>query len=231
VTACWAIVPVKRLAMAKTRLSGALSPAERCKLSVAMLSDVLDALRGTAGMAGTVVVTSDEAAAELASRYGASVVAEPADAALESRLQAAAAVRAGIVAARLRGARHVLYLPGDVPLVEPAVLERVLAAGHQGGSIVRALRDDGTNALLCDARHPVEFDFGPGSCTRHRRAAGERGVTLQLVDEPALALDIDVPEDLARLRSASPRGETARWLRSCVLRHDGRAPQATTSAA
>ncbi|MGB8327666.1 MAG: 2-phospho-L-lactate guanylyltransferase [Steroidobacteraceae bacterium] len=228
---CWAIVPVKRLAMAKTRLSGVLSPAERQALSAAMLSDVLDALRATPAIAGTLVVTPDSAVADAAACCGAVVFAEPTDAGLEPRLQAAAAVQAGIAAARSRGATHALYLPGDVPLVDPAVLGRVLAAGGAGGCIVRALRDDGTNTVLCDARHPIDFDFGPGSCTRHRRAAAARGITLKLVAEPALALDIDVPEDLERLRFESPHGETARWLHGDAARAVGAATQVTTTAA
>jgi 2-phospho-L-lactate guanylyltransferase len=231
VTECWAIVPVKPLAMAKTRLSGVLSPAERTALSAAMLSDVLEALRATPAIAATLVVTPDSAVAAAAERCGAVVFAEPTDAGLEPRLQAAVAVHAGIAAARSRGATHALYLPGDVPLVDPAVLGRVLAAGGAGGCIVRALRDDGTNALLCDALHPIDFDFGPGSCTRHRRAAAERGSALKLVAEPALALDIDVPEDLERLQRESPHGETARWLRGHAVRAVGHAPRATTTAA
>ena len=55
----WAVVPVKRFDQAKQRLSGVLDSAARAALAAAMLSDVLEQLSGTAGLASVLVVTSD----------------------------------------------------------------------------------------------------------------------------------------------------------------------------
>ena len=57
--ATWAVVPVKPLEAAKRRLAGALDPAARRGLSLAMLADVLDALDATAGLDGAAVVSRD----------------------------------------------------------------------------------------------------------------------------------------------------------------------------
>ena len=46
----WAVVPVKGLARAKTRLAHVLSPSARRELVLTMFEEVLDILRGTHGI-------------------------------------------------------------------------------------------------------------------------------------------------------------------------------------
>jgi len=69
----WAVVPVKGLARAKTRLAGVLSPSARRELVVTMFEEVLEVLRGTPGIGPILVVTADAKIAALGARKGATV--------------------------------------------------------------------------------------------------------------------------------------------------------------
>jgi 2-phospho-L-lactate guanylyltransferase len=57
-------------------------------------------------------------------------------------------------------------------------------------------RREGTNALLVCPVGLIDYDFGPGSFTRHCQLAVEAGARLEVCDLPSIALDMDIPEDL-----------------------------------
>ncbi|HKU85767.1 MAG TPA: 2-phospho-L-lactate guanylyltransferase, partial [Casimicrobiaceae bacterium] len=69
----WAVVPVKALGQAKSRLAGTLSCDARAEFARAMLQDVLEALAQARTIAGLVVVTADPEATALAARLGARI--------------------------------------------------------------------------------------------------------------------------------------------------------------
>ena len=71
-----AAVPVKETTDAKQRLAGVLPGVRRQQLALAMLEDVLAALVRVPELAGILVVTADRAAASLAARHGAHILAE-----------------------------------------------------------------------------------------------------------------------------------------------------------
>jgi 2-phospho-L-lactate guanylyltransferase (CobY/MobA/RfbA family) len=74
------------------------------------------------------------------------------------------------------------------------------------------MRDGGTNALLCDARSPVPFQFGPQSAIRHQRASAAWGTPLIVRREAALEVDVDVMDDLGQLNPGKIGTATAKWL-------------------
>ncbi len=71
-----AIVPVKALAIAKSRLANILSQAERRLLVQTMLADVLHALVATPAIARIGVISADADVLEQARRAGADMLAE-----------------------------------------------------------------------------------------------------------------------------------------------------------
>jgi 2-phospho-L-lactate guanylyltransferase len=60
-------------------------------------------------------------------------------------------------------------------------------------------RRQGTNALLVCPVGLIDYDFGPGSFERHCQLAREAGARLEICELPSLALDMDIPEDLAMI--------------------------------
>ena len=103
------LIPMKPLAGAKERLAPALEPAERRGLSLAMLTDVIAAARGS----GSVwVLNSDADAAAVARDMGAEPVHDPAPG-LGLNASLAAATGLAIDA----GAWGVLVVSADLPAV------------------------------------------------------------------------------------------------------------------
>jgi 2-phospho-L-lactate guanylyltransferase len=191
-----AILPVKSFAQAKQRLADELRPGTRRALVEAMFSDVLVALRRCPSIAEVIVISPDNVAQQIAGGYGAAVLDEQ-----QSGHSPAALL--GISHAVDRGARRVLVVPGDCPLLDPLEVEALLARRVRAPSalIVPDRHGTGTNALLLSPPDALEPAFGPGSCERHSQRARARGSEPEVVELPSLALDVDTPEDLAELRA------------------------------
>jgi 2-phospho-L-lactate/phosphoenolpyruvate guanylyltransferase len=196
-----AIVPVKRLDAAKSRLADVLDAADRRALMLAMLADVLMNLRRCGGIARIVVVTDDREVRHRAIAEGAEVVAENG-----AGSHSAAALRG--IAATAAPDDRVLLAPGDCPLVRVEELDELLGVPQPSVVVVPDRHGTGTNALLLDPPDAIDPAFGEGSRQRHlhlAQAAGREGVARVV---PSLALDIDTPDDLATLRArfSSQRG-------------------------
>ena len=91
-----AIVPVKRLSDAKTRLAGVLGAAERRELALRLLEIVLRSLRTSGCVDAVLVVTPDAEVARFAAARDGTPVAEEApslNAALEAATRGAAGGR------------------------------------------------------------------------------------------------------------------------------------------
>jgi len=200
VTGIWAVVPVKEFAGAKQRLSSCLSPDERRALAATMLEDVLDAVSGVQRLAGLIVVTVDPAAASLAERYGARIVAEGAR---EGHTGAVAA------AARLlvrEGRAGMMTMPGDIPRLSPAEIAATLAAHRPAPAftIARAHDDLGSNSIVCSPPDAVRLRFGENSFYPHLDAARAHGIEPLIVRHPGIGMDIDNPVDLVTFLKMSP---------------------------
>ena len=199
-----AILPVKRFELAKSRLAAALEPPQRLALAEAMVADVLDALLAAPFLDGVVVVTNEESVARAAEAGGATVLADPG----ESGQSAAALI--GIEHARAGGFERVLLVPGDCPALDGETLRSLLEPSGDP-PCVRIVADrhgSGTNALVLAPPDAIEPGFGPGSFERHHRRALDAGAAWQVARLPALALDADTPDDLARLRETLAGGGT-----------------------
>jgi 2-phospho-L-lactate guanylyltransferase len=196
----YAIVPVKPLYLAKGRLSAVLTASERRALVLAMLGDVLVALRATEVVRETIVVSRDAEVLALAARLGAAALFERAEGLNAAYTQAAAF-------AGRSGAASLLALPADLPLAAPDEIAGLVAAGEQAGVALAPSRDGGTNGLYRTIDVSLPFLFGAGSLARHVDAARERGIAAQLLRAPGLELDVDQPDDLLRIAEAA--GETA----------------------
>ena len=118
----------------------------------------------------------------------------------------------------MEGARSLLVLPGDLPLLSVEALDELLMAADAGlvaaagGPLVAIVPSDaggGTNALLLRPPDVIAPAFGPGSFEAHLRAAAAAGAAVQVVSDPSLGFDLDTPDDLERLDPARLRELTA----------------------
>ncbi|MBO0769472.1 MAG: 2-phospho-L-lactate guanylyltransferase [Solirubrobacterales bacterium] len=189
-----AVLPIKTLAHAKTRLADELTSGPRQALVEAMFSDVLTALRRTSAIDRVVVVSADNGVQRIAGGHGAEVLEDT-----DSGHSDAAAV--GIAWALEQGVERVLLVPGDTPLLDPGELTELLAMPTDDRSvlIVPDRHGPGTNALLLTPPDALAPSFGEGSAQRHYSTAAEQGTAAQIVSVSTLALDVDTPEDLTAL--------------------------------
>ena len=200
----WALLPFKGAADAKQRLASVLSEAERAALAMAMVRDVLAALANTPMLAGIVLASRDAAAAELAAEVGAEVFPDTA-----GDLSGAVA-QASDYAAR-RGASGTLFVPGDVPLVEPLDIAAVLN-GHQRVTLVPDANDLGTNAAASSPPNAFEYLFDGKSFKPHIASAARAGIKARVVRRPAFGLDVDTVEELAAVAARATGTRTAGFL-------------------
>lgn len=189
----WAIVPVKRFAAAKRRLTPVLDAGERAALARLMFEDVLDALVPCRDIfTGVLVVTSDSDAMAMARQRGAAVVTTEADSGINE------AILATIDHLGPQADDAVLVVPSDIPQVTHKAFVQAAAAvaAPRSLAIAAAARDGGTNLFAGRPAGIVAPQFGPHSFERHRHAAVQAGITVQSLCLPELALDIDRPDDL-----------------------------------
>ena len=214
--AIWAVVPVKRLAAAKRRLSAALGGA-REEFAYLLACRTLDVLQSTGVFAGTLVVTPDPRVAAAARARGALVV-DDADGSLND------ACALGLDAAARHGASLAVLLPSDLATLTAEALSGLVRAharvqGRQRAAIglVRCKEGTGTNLVLLAPRASFQPSFGPDSFSRHLHAAGADAHELC---EPAVSFDVDTPADLEALRARvgeqDERGPLASLLRATV---------------
>jgi 2-phospho-L-lactate guanylyltransferase len=186
----WAIVPVKRLGLAKARLAPVLSRSERAELARTMLHDVLTTLCGTQQLADIVVVSGDPTVAKLATLFDARVVGDV----VESGINAA--VQQGLRA--LDSSCAALIVPADVPFATAADVQAVIRElEHHPIVVVPALSDGGTNTLAMRRPDLIAPSFGEDSFARHQALARDASLGCGVIRSEGLGRDIDCPGDLA----------------------------------
>lgn len=200
----WAIIPVKPLRLAKSRLSEVMTPEERQIFAESLLRHVLGVVRSVPQVAGTLVISRDNKVLSIARDYGANTVQESGNPELNAAL-----TRATNVIATWRSTA-VLVLPADLPLIVPEDIARIIEMGQDEPSVVIATdrNEDGTNALFLRPPGLIPYAYGPGSYRRHIDLAVQVGVTARQYHSARLQLDIDLPEDIQRYSRLTSNGYT-----------------------
>lgn len=223
-----ALVPVKRLALAKSRLAAHLPQRQRKTLVLDMLQHVIGTLCESEVFEQVYVVSADTRVLELVQHWGAEPLREtqqghnPALQAAAHTIMERAAWRCGAYSAwltlqeqdwltkgagesvmRLLQNEALLTISADLPLLEREDIHALLreASSHQ---VVLAGSGDGTgtNALLTRPPLVLPYLFGPNSLPAYIRAANVYGVSYTLYQHDHLALDIDTLADLHKLEAS-----------------------------
>lgn len=188
----WAIIPVKPLKRAKSRLAEVLSQAQREQLAEMMLRRMLTVLGNVPSITGTLVISRDTRALAIARDLGAKTVQERAPSDLNPALTRASEV------VRVWGGNAVLILPADLPFITEEDIQQMSDLCRIGPKVVIATdkHEDGTNALLMRPPGLMPVMFGEQSYKRHVIAAKLAGARIETYASETIELDIDVPADL-----------------------------------
>jgi 2-phospho-L-lactate guanylyltransferase len=199
-----AVIPVKRLSAAKSRLRGAVPAAHHPELALAMVRDTVAAVLACSRVAELLVVTDDPVAAAAATGLGARVVPDPATD-LNGAMRFGADEVAGL-------ARPRAVLAGDLPALQPQQLGEALAAAGRRSFVADAA---GTGTVLLAAAPGEALDprFGLGSAVAHAAS----GAVPLAGEWPGLRQDVDTPADLAVVLALGAGRHTCALLRDLGL--------------
>lgn len=182
------IIPIKSFDGAKERLAPILNAFERHKLAMYMATRVIVA----ASPFSVLIVCDDEEVARFASRHGAVAIHQHG-----TGLNNAA--DEGLSAARDAGFTWAIIAHSDLPLATH--LDHLLDASMTKTTIgiVGDQTRDGTNVLVIATDCAFDFHYGANSFRTHCEEATRRGYQLRIIEDAALAVDIDNPADLVHL--------------------------------
>lgn len=194
----WALLPVKRFNLGKSRLHEVLSPWELEAENRRLFQRTLSTAKASGIFKQIMVISEDEEALIWASEQGFYALREERTGDLNSALrQAMAAILAN-------GAGSVLVIPTDLPMltVEDLRLLSDFAPAENGILLVPDHHMTGTNALFFSWPDLMPTAFGMNSCALHCALAEERNLKQVIYLNTHIQHDLDTPEDLVYLRDS-----------------------------
>jgi 2-phospho-L-lactate guanylyltransferase len=207
-----AIVPIKQLCLSKGRLSTILSPQERRLLTVAMLKDVLKALKSST-VHQIVVISPDSTIQLITNKSDVNCLSEN-----QSGLNQA--IEQATKWCIQHQSDSSLILPADVPLVSPEDIAKIIELGSDAESLVlSSSRNGGTNALFRRPSDVIEACFGPKSYARHIKTAKDKRIEPKIYRSQRVSTDIDSEEDLRRFLEIKSNTLSRQFLERIGLRN------------
>ncbi len=185
-----ALIPVKSLITAKSRLAPSLSQHQRERLVMAMLHHVLYVLLDSELFEQVSVVSSDDQVLEQAYIWGAQAITEEQHG--HNQALHAAALRE-----KTEGVTTLLTISADLPLLTTQEIRCFFEQSRQHEVVLALSRDGtGTNAILVHPPLIVPYVFGPDSLQSYIEAARQRHLRYSTYQSIGLAFDIDTIDDL-----------------------------------
>lgn len=198
-----ALVPVKSLSSAKSRLASDLSKSQRETLVLDMLHHVLRVLLDSEVLEQVAVVSADPLVLDQVQLWGAHPL-------LEERHGHNPALHAAALREKQEGVAALLTISADLPLLSTRDIHNLIEQSAQHEVILAPSREGtGTNAILARPPLAVPYLFGPDSLQQYKKAARQRHLSIAIHQGIGLALDIDTIDDLRELEAISPG-----WLES-----------------
>ncbi len=204
----WVLLPVKRLQHSKLRLAGILTRAQRRRLSLCMLEDILDTLDSACVVSGITVISCDETIISLAQGYRTDVLNTGADHGYSSD------VLKGIESVSGKTVDKVLIIPADLPEIDHADLIHLDQVHAEGITLCPAENDGGTNGLVFTPPLAIDLKYGENSFDEFRKEAKKRQVPLNITMPAGLARDVDREDDLLALQRQTKGNRTWRYVKS-----------------
>ena len=189
-----ALVPVKSLHEAKSRLATYLTQAQRATLMLDMLHHVVCILQASNALDHISVVSPDRRVLEQAEAWGA-----------QARVEEETGHNPALTAAAMRelaeGATALLTISADLPLLQVSDIHGMIEQFKQHTVVLAPSHEHtGTNALLVRPPLALPYTFGPDSLQRYLAESCIQQLSSSLYTSIGLGLDIDTIDDLAAFR-------------------------------
>jgi 2-phospho-L-lactate guanylyltransferase len=189
-----AVVPIKDLGLAKSRLAGMLSPEQRAALALEMLGHVLDVLRRSEAISAIAVISPDAEGLDLPP--GVTRI-EQKRTGLNNLLYQGREWTAQL------GADALMVVFADLPLLTSEDITAMIRLADRDSTVVLApdRHEVGTNAMIVRPVSLAHFSFGTRSYSIHSAKYAETGARVIAYKSLGTSLDLDTPDDLAFLES------------------------------
>src|SRR5216684_7267936 len=206
-----ALVPVKELNAAKSRLAAYLSRQQRESLVLDMLHHVLQVLLASRLFERVSVVSPDIRVLEQARFWGAQPLKEEQHG-HNSALQAAG------MREQAAGATAILTISADLPLLGISDIQGMIEQSRQHAVVLAPSQDGtGTNAILMRPPLALPYLFGLNSRQRYQQAVRQQKLSSTVYTSIGLAMDIDTIDDLQRLQDEPGTREGERNSYDCCF--------------
>lgn len=194
-----AIIPVKELRLAKSRLSRILKPHMRRELIMLLLEIVMDACVN-AKLDKTYVLGKDKEVEELAREHGCVFYRDSWESLNESLEGASKEIFDDL-------GYGMMVIPCDLPLISAGDILNVKEMLRFNDVVISpSIRLNGTNLLTMKRAGAVKFQYGRSSFKKHIAYARSCNMRVAVYFSFGVGLDIDRPEDISMLRRMSRRG-------------------------
>jgi 2-phospho-L-lactate guanylyltransferase len=196
----WAILPVKRYSVGKSRLRNIFSETELVELNQQLFESTFTKLQETPGIDKILVVSREEHALAWCEAHGGVALLEDDPSTLNSAIKQAQR----FVCYHDRG--RIMILPSDLPLMAPKDLRQLLglADGERKLVIVPDHYQRGTNALVMSDPQLIEPRFGSGSFRKHTRQGLKKNTELVIYLNENIQWDLDTSLELCRIINTQP---------------------------
>jgi 2-phospho-L-lactate guanylyltransferase len=205
------VIPVKGQDY-KSRLSRNIGPRQRKKLSMLLLTDLLETVSRAGLIGDTFVVSSSPQMLGASIRAGARSIRERRDAGVNEAVH--------LALARLKQYKEFMIIPSDLPLLRPEDLKRAIAIRRKGIDVVISPSSsfNGTNLLLFSRTRQVRLSYDDNSFWKHVRSAAAQRSSLSVVATLGLMQDVDTEADVKAVLDARLNRGSIAFLRECARR-------------
>ena len=185
----WAIIPINNFTRSFGRLSPILNQDERIQLAKSLSTRLIHILLELKGIQKVMILTAETNWSKTVKHPKLVIHKEKSNEAFKSKIDAAADW------AYEMGAKQLMYLSIDIPLVEKNDIQAMIDSHNEGLTIVEAKKDGGTNALICELPRRFGFQFGKNSFLKHLKAAELKKVDTNIQCIDGLSFDLDDQDD------------------------------------
>lgn len=195
----WAVLPMKNIEHAKSRLSAVLSDEERREMVLSLYENTLAQIKHWNRLSGILIVSADPVFRPACDETHIHFLQE------ENGENLNKSIRLATETLKSEGADAMLVIHGDMPLINQNALSLLLnALPKPGVGIIPDRHEKGTNVLLAAPPDVIDFHFGENSLEKHKKAAIAANCPLIIIKDADLAIDIDTIDDLDYLQKHTP---------------------------
>ena len=203
----WALIPINDFSESFSRLSEHLDIDQRRELTKILATQVFEALCSIQTIEKIVVLSNEREWLKSFDNQKITILKDPEIKKLKEKITHTSKW------IQNQGIQQMLYLSVDLPFVQETDIAKFIAE-HQGGlSIVKAHKENGTNALILDLPATLKFQFGVNSFDKHLAAAKAQKINTKIVEIKNLSLDIDTWDDLQVFKKSSMNTQFLNFIR------------------